>query len=144
MAALAASRDTKQKGVGPVVGIIDLGMKAATIAYQGGIAVNDAGVAAPGRTATTLVALGVFKFNYNNSTGAANKVIAEILTGVFKMGNSSAGDLIAATEIGKKVYIVDDQTVAKTDGGTTRSVAGICFGVDSDGGVWVGIGPQYA
>jgi hypothetical protein len=31
---------------------------------------------------------------------------------------------------------VDDQTVAKTDGSTTRSVAGIVRGVDTDG-VWV-------
>ena len=33
-------------------------------------------------------------------------------------------------------HLVDDQTVAKTNGGSTRSVAGICRGVDSDG-VWV-------
>jgi hypothetical protein len=34
------------------------------------------------------------------------------------------------------VFIVDDETVAKTNGSSTRSVAGICRGVDAQG-VWV-------
>ena len=37
----------------------------------------------------------------------------------------------------RTVYIVDDNTVALTDGTSTRSRAGIIEGVDTDGGVWV-------
>ena len=39
-------------------------------------------------------------------------------------------------DLGKSCYIVDDQTVAKTSGGATRSLAGKVVGVDVDG-VWV-------
>ena len=39
-------------------------------------------------------------------------------------------------DIGSDCYIVDDQTVAKTSGTNTRSVAGKVFDVDADG-VWV-------
>lgn len=143
MAALAASRNTPKMGIYSVPDTLDLGIKASTICYQGGIAVNDAGVAAPGRTATGLVTLGVFKSDYNNAAGAANKFRVEIQTGVFKFGNSSAGDLIVAADVGKVCYIVDDQTVAKTDGTGTRSIAGRVMRVDSDG-VFVGVGPQFA
>ena len=56
--------------------------------------------------------------------------------GVFRVGNSSAGDAITKADIGAACYIVDDQTVAKTSGTNTRSPAGIVDGVDSLG-VWV-------
>jgi len=38
--------------------------------------------------------------------------------------------------LGKTCYIVDDETVAKTNGTNTRSAAGTVVGVESDG-VWV-------
>jgi hypothetical protein len=39
-------------------------------------------------------------------------------------------------DVGKQCYLVDDQTVAKTDGTNTRSPAGFVRDVDADG-VWV-------
>jgi predicted RecA/RadA family phage recombinase len=56
--------------------------------------------------------------------------------GVFRFANSAAGDAIGRTEIGKTVYVVDDQTVAKTDNSGARPAAGKCFDVDANG-VWV-------
>lgn len=41
--------------------------------------------------------------------------------------------------MGADCFIVDDQTVAKTNGTNTRSRAGIVAAVDADG-VWVQIG----
>ena len=38
--------------------------------------------------------------------------------------------------MGSDCYIVDDQTVAKTNGGATRCVAGKVWDVDAEG-VWV-------
>ncbi|MCY1460857.1 hypothetical protein D9M71_784510 [compost metagenome] len=57
---------------------------------------------------------------------------------MFAFANSAAGDEITRADIGATAYIVDDQTVAKTDGTSTRSVAGTIRDVDSDG-VWVEI-----
>jgi hypothetical protein len=44
--------------------------------------------------------------------------------------------LIVQADIGKACFILDDQTVAKTDGGATRSRAGIVEGIEGSG-VWV-------
>ena len=60
--------------------------------------------------------------------------------GNFCLANSAGADEITAADIGKVCYIVDNQTVAKTDGTATRSPAGIVDDVD-DAGVWVNIDP---
>ncbi len=132
MAALTADRDTlrlegAERFVFPV--------KAATTIYAGSLVVLDAGYAAPGRTATGLRAIGRAEARVANA-GAAGAEKIEVRRGCFRFGNSGGGDLIALTEVGAACYIVDDQTVAKTDGSGTRSIAGIVRDVDT-AGVWV-------
>ena len=56
--------------------------------------------------------------------------------GCFRFANSAGGDEITIAEIGDVVFAVDDQTVAKTDGTSSRSPAGFVDDVD-DLGVWV-------
>lgn len=130
MAALSAARNTSRRDGT----LLDFARASSVTCYPGAIGcLNSSGLATPGATATTLLAVGRVKRQYTDDAG---NVRVEMERGVFKFGNSSAGDLIANTEYGKQVFIVDDQTVAKTNGGSTRSVAGICRGVDSDG-VWV-------
>lgn len=135
MTALAAARNTPERA-GDVFGIP---VKASTACYQGGLAVIDTGYAAPGRTATGLVAVGRFEEDADNSAGAAGAIKARIKRGVFKFANSGSSDAIAQADVGADCYIVDDQTVAKTSGTSTRSRAGIIIAVDSDG-VWVQLG----
>lgn len=136
MAATTQARDTKQYGIDPIAQQLSVPMKANTKVNKGSLVVADLGLAAPGRTATALVALGRAENDVDNTGGAASAKSVTVRRGTFKWANSSAGDLIAQTELGKTVYIVDDQTVAKTDGTGTRSIAGKCLGVDSSG-VWV-------
>jgi hypothetical protein len=63
-----------------------------------------------------------------------------IQRGCFRFANSTAGDAITNADRYADCYIVDDQTVAKTDGTGTRSVAGKVVDVDSIG-VWVQVDP---
>lgn len=133
MVALTAARNTKERA-GEV---FDFPIKANTTCFQGGLAVTDGGYAAPGRVATTLVAIGRFEETAAAVAAGENKV--RVKRGIFKFGNSAAGDLITQTEVGADCFIVDDQTVAKTNGGATRSRAGQVVGVDADG-VWVQVG----
>ncbi len=135
MAALITARNTPER-TGDVFG---MPVKAAVKPIQGGIAVLNAGYAAPGTVATTLIALGRFEETVDNSAGANGDLSVKIKRGIFKFGNSAAGDLIAQADVGADCYIVDDQTVAKTNGTATRSRAGKIVAVDSDG-VWVQIG----
>lgn len=136
MSALTADRATAQRQGDE----FSFDAAAAVICRAGGIAVLDAsGNVKPGVTATGLVCAGMFPEEVDNSAGAAAAVKAKVRSGVFRFGNSAAADAITKAEIGDTCYIVDDQTVAKTDGTGTRSAAGKIVDVDS-AGVWVRMG----
>ncbi len=135
MAALTTARNTPERA-GDVLGYP---VKASVKPIQGGIAVLDAGYAAPGTTATGLIAVGRFEETVDNTGGANGALSVLVKRGTFKFGNSPAGDLIVQADVGADCYIVDDQTVAKTSGANTRSVAGKIIAVDADG-VWVKVG----
>lgn len=135
MTAATKDRDTQElpKRVrGP------LGLAAAVKCYAGTIACIDAsGNLTKGATATTLVPAGVFKQSYDNTNGAAGAILGEAHIGVFgPFANSTSADLIELKNVGGTCYIVDDSTVAKTDGSSTRSKAGKIHFVDASG-VWV-------
>lgn len=109
------------------------------------VAMNAGGFVVPGSTATGLTALGRAEEQVDNSDGGNGDRSVRIAKGVFRYANSASGDAITDADIGNACYIVDDQTVAKTDGGSTRSPAGIVDDVDAQG-VWVkiGFGPAAA
>lgn len=133
MAALTASRKTARRSGDN----LSLKAAAAKIYYAGALAARDAnGRATPGATATTLRGVGRVATTLDNSAGANDAADVSIERGIFRFDNSTAGDLITAADIGNDCYIVDDQTVAKTNGTSTRSVAGKVFDVDAVG-VWV-------
>ena len=133
MAALTGDRSTPMRS-GEVVVLPVAGTKKI---FAGSLVARDAsGYATPGATATTLLGAGRAEAQADNSAGSSGDMTVEIRKGVFRFGNSSAGDAITRAEIGTDCYIVDDQTVAKTNGTGTRSVAGKVFDVDTDG-VWV-------
>lgn len=133
MTALAQDRNTiRRDGIE-----FSLPVAAAKKIFAGALVARDVdGNATPGATATTLLGVGRAEEYVDNSSGAAGDKSVKIRKGVFQFANSSGGDQITAADIGKDCYIVDDQTVAKTDGGITRSIAGRIFDVDSNG-VWV-------
>lgn len=112
---------------------------AATRIFAGSlVCLNAAGFAVPGATSTTLKARGRAEEHIDNRDGAAGGLHIETRRGLFRFDNSAAADEITRADILSECYIVDDQTVAKTDGTSTRSVAGIIQDVD-DAGVWVEI-----
>ena len=114
---------------------------ASTLIHAGTIAcVNASGLLTKGAVATTLKAVGVAVRRIDNAAGAASAIRGEVEAGVFgPFVNSSAGDAIALADVGASCFIVDDETVAKTNGGSTRSVAGVVWDVTSEG-VWVKFG----
>lgn len=116
------------------------GAAASTILYAGALVMlNASGYAVPGAAATGQIAAGRAEGYVDNSAGANADKAVTVRRGVFRYDNSASADLITIAEIGDDCYIVDDQTVAKTDGTGTRSVAGKVVNVDSLG-VWVKIG----
>ncbi|MEX0971519.1 MAG: hypothetical protein WD046_13860 [Paracoccaceae bacterium] len=135
MAALIKGRNTPERSGD----IRNFGLAASTMIYAGSlVALNAAGALVPASTATTLTIVGRAEADVDNTDGSAGDLACDVRTGIFRYANSADADEITAAEIGDACYAVDDQTVAKTDGTSTRSVAGTIFHVD-DLGVWVKI-----
>lgn len=113
-------------------------VKAATKIYAGSIVAIDSAnaYATKGAASTTLKAAGVAQELADNTSGADGAINVKVRRGVYRFANSAAGDAITLAELGADCYIVDDQTVAKTNGTGTRSVAGKVRDVDA-AGVWV-------
>jgi hypothetical protein len=124
MTAQTQSRVAAQRGDAPLISLLAPPMKAATKIFAGALVVSDAGYAAPGRTALGLIALGVARKDVDNSAGANGDLLADIERGAFPFNNSAGVDAITQAHLGKDCYIVDDNTVALTDGYGTRSKAG--------------------
>lgn len=132
MAALTVERDTRRRSGE----LLALKAAAAKKYLAGALCARDAnGRATPGATATTLVGVGRVAETVDNSAGIDDAVDVQIEKGIFRFANDGVAPA-ALADIGNNCYIVDDQTVAKTDGTGTRSVAGKIFDVDSLG-VWV-------
>jgi hypothetical protein len=131
--ALTADRNTAMKEGG----LISVPVAASVKIFAGGlVAASATGYATPGAVATTLTALGRAEEYVDNSAGAAGAKTVQIRRkNAFKFKNHAA-DLVVQSDLGKTCYIVDDETVAKTNGTSTRSAAGIVLGVEADG-VWV-------
>ncbi|MEL6888371.1 MAG: hypothetical protein AAFO86_06645 [Pseudomonadota bacterium] len=133
MAALTKGRTTPQR-----VGDVRSGPAAANaVFHQGGIVMRDAsGNLVQGQTATGLTGVGMGVAPVDNTGGIAGAVTLEYTPGRFRFENSAGGDLIAADDIGGIAYVVDDQTVALTNGSNARSPAGTIEDVDAQG-VWI-------
>lgn len=71
-------------------------------------------------------------------------VKVDTLPGCFLFKNSASGDLLAATDVGKFVYAVDDETAAKTDASATRAVLGILRGMHPSGMIKVEVSLQIS
>lgn len=117
--------------------LISVPVAANAVIHAGGLVVaNATGYAAPGSVATTLTYLGRAEQSVDNTGGADGAETVLVRRGkAFKWANSGA-DPVTQASLGKACYIVDDETVAATNGANTRSAAGIVVGVDADG-VWV-------
>ncbi len=110
-------------------------LKGGATIFQGALACLDAaGWAMPGQTGLGLKPIGIAQHRQTAAFDGESKVTTR--RGVFPLANSGGADTITRADIGNAAYMVDDQTVAKTNGSGTRSVAGTIRDVDAQG-VWV-------
>lgn len=136
MTAVTAERNTiRRDGVD-----FSHGVGAAKKILAGTLVVLDgtSGYAEMATTATGKKCVGVAQATVDNTGGSAGDVSVPVRRGVFCFENSASSDEIKAGDINATCYLVDNQTVAKTDGSASRSAAGIVRAVDASG-VWVQI-----
>lgn len=119
------------------------------VIHQGGAVVLKSGFAIAGRAgvgadnaakaadAATLQVVGVAK---ESVTGGATDgaIRVETTAGTFLFDNLG-GDAVTRADIGKPCFLVDDETVGRTNPNNTRARAGIVDDLE-DAGVWVRIG----
>ncbi|MBV2360992.1 hypothetical protein KUH32_14595 [Thalassococcus sp. CAU 1522] len=132
MAALTTDRNTPSR-----LGDMREGPVAANVRiHKGAMLMRDVdGMLRPGATATGCVGVGRAEEGVDNTGGAAGDATIKWRAGVFLMANAE-GDAVAAGDEDAACYIVDDQTVAASDGAGTRSKAGVVDEATSEG-VWV-------
>lgn len=129
----ALSKDIGRMRLGQPI-TIGRGPAAASVTfYQGSIVMTNAGgYVTVGATATGQFVRGVCTTGKVSpaSNGAVEVAWEE---GDFEFASGTAGDALTVANIGDTVYIIDDNTVGATDGGTTRSAAGKMIAVSPNG-----------
>ena len=136
MAALVGERDTKKlAGDGPSIEVMEIPQKGGTVLYAGAQTCIDTNkFAQPGVEATGLTAIGRCEQTSDAIKLADGVAKVVVRAGVFKWLNNFenlVGDTV--DKVGAVCYVLDDQSVVKTDGGGKRSVAGVVHRIDSDG-----------
>lgn len=69
----------------------------------------------------------------SNAVAGVTKIVTK--TGIFPFLIGTSADVLAQTDVGSRVYAIDDQTVGKTDGGVRRPIAGQLVFVETLGSV---------
>ncbi|EON13081.1 hypothetical protein [Pandoraea sp. SD6-2] len=133
MTATAQDRNTPLKDLE----LVGVPVKAGTVIRAGVIVCADAtGYAIEGKTAADLTYLGRADCFVDNTKGADGATVVLVRRGkAFKWANEPT-DPVKQPLLGKRCFLVDNQTVAATDGGGKRSKVGAVAGIDADG-VWV-------
>jgi len=135
MTALSSDRDTQRRNGDQA----SYPVAASTKIYPGAIVCANSAAAfvTKGATATTLRPVGVAEELADNSAGSNGAISVNVRRdGWFRFANSASGEAITLADVGADCYIVDDQTVAKTNGSSSRSIAGKVRDVDANG-VWI-------
>ena len=135
MSALTQARDTREIAAGGVHYTREFTVASGSTVYAGAItAVNSSGKAIPATSAGAIVVVG----RAENTASAGGTV--KTRSGMFLYNPVSSG-AISVTDVNKKCYVADDQTVTLTSG-TSAVVAGVVRDVISGGVVTeIGNGP---
>jgi len=133
-------RKTKKLSDQTVVNLLYFPVKAATEVLEGGLIALDAGFVVPASEKVGLIALGIAEETVDNRDGLDGDLWVKVRQGSFLLFDVGGGEALARIDVGHDVFLVDDQTVGKTDGGAKRSRAGKLMGIEPDGMVWVQLG----
>ncbi len=149
MTAMSAERSTIRmdaSGAAAPPDQLNAAVAANAVGFQGGIACfqPSSGFYVDASATTGLVAVGRWQKDFSNTGGANGAVNVNVDQGTLKYASGTGVDLITQADAGSIAYIMDDQTLGLTNGGGTRSPAGIITQVDADGSVWCAMSLQIA
>lgn len=139
---LIAPRNTIALDPGSILPrLLTIGVAAGALIYEGALVTSDAnGNAQAGGVGRCI---GRALETIDNRNGVAGAQVIRTDAGCFNWQSAGGSDAISLTTVlrGDVVFIFDDHTVARTDGGSTRSPAGYFVGINElDGTIWVQTG----
>lgn len=151
MVALTAPRRTTQRATSHEH---HFGVKAGVTIHAGALLILAAGFLRPGREgqggdnaakatdAATYRAIGIAA---DSIVGGAvdGAVTLDVQSGVFPFAMGGGGDALTDADVGRACFVIDDQTVGKTNPNNTRCVAGCLVDV-ADGFAWVEVSPSVS
>lgn len=106
------------------------------------VAINSSGYGVEFTVATTLSSGGIALEDADTTGLADGAVTIQVATQVVDQDIGTSSDALTNADIGATCYAIDNHTVGKTSGGSTRSVAGLFLGVNPDSGqAMVYVGP---
>lgn len=108
-------------------------LAASAVVHMGRMIMLHAGLAKPASAIAAGKVVGIAQYSAQQASGDE---AVNAKRGTFLLNNSAAADEITAADVLSDCYVIDDQTVAKTNGGGTRPVAGRVEQVEGSG-VWV-------
>lgn len=142
MTAISTAKARTRVGQPPPIGPVSLKIKGSTKIVAGALVEKDtSGYAVNAATNATGKTIGVAQETYDNTSGSDGDITGDFMPGCWCFANSSAGDAITIADIGKDCYVVDNNTVAKTDNSAARHIAGRVYSVEADGTIGVYIDP---
>ncbi|MGR3484059.1 MAG: hypothetical protein ACU0BF_01830 [Paracoccaceae bacterium] len=106
------------------------------VIHAGGMVMLDAGLAKPASAIATAVCVGVARETARQASGDQR---VEVDAGTFRFANATGADEVVPADIGADCYVIDDETVGRTDGSSSRPRAGRIRQIEG-GDVWVTIG----
>lgn len=92
--------------------------------FNGSLVANDASGYAARPSATTDRILGVCWEAVDNTNGLDGAERVKFRRGIFPFASGTSADALTQADIGNDVYAIDDQTVGKTSGTSTRAIVG--------------------
>lgn len=144
MAALTGFREVDARGDSAAPDYYPAFNVAAAITIYGGslVFVNASGQAVVASPDQTMTCVGYNDgSDIDNSAGAAGAKTITPRRGVIDLANN--GSSIAADDVGKACYAIDNQTVDLDSGSSTRALVGTIEGVRADGRVYVNVGCAF-
>ena len=124
MSALNAPRNTREIFCGGTAYSRKLEIAEGTNVYPGGIiAINAEGKVVPALDTAGIIVIGICEAVFNG--------YAYIRSGTFRLEKGSGNEALTGQDIGKYVYVLDDQTVGKI-GGANSVVAGVLMELDEN------------
>jgi hypothetical protein len=96
------------------------------------VAKNSSGYGVQFTALTTLTSFGIALEDADTTGLADGLVVIEVLQGTVDQDVGLSGDALANSDMPCACYAIDNHTVGKTDGSTSRSVAGLFLGLNEE------------